>query len=146
MTIWGNHSSTQYPDFTHAKINGKPVTEVITDTEWLKGEFIKTVQQRGGAIIKARGASSAASAANAALMSVRNLTTPTKEGDWYSVCSYTDGTKYGLPQGLICSQPTRTNADGSISIVEGLELDAFSREKIDASVKELQEEIGSVMG
>ncbi len=146
MTIWGNHSSTQYPDFTHAKINGKPVTEVITDTEWLKGEFIKTVQQRGGAIIKARGASSAASAANAALMSVRNLTTPTAEGDWYSVCSYTDGTKYGLPQGLICSQPTRTNADGSISIVEGLELDAFSREKIDASVKELQEEIGSVMG
>lgn len=144
MTIWGNHSSTQYPDFTNAKINGKPVTEVISDTEWLKGEFIKTVQQRGAAIIKARGASSAASAANAALMSVRNLTTPTKEGDWYSVCSYTDGTKYGLPAGLICSQPTRTNADGTVSIVEGLELDEFSREKIAASCKELQEEKDAV--
>ncbi|MDO5451018.1 MAG: malate dehydrogenase [Akkermansia sp.] len=144
MTIWGNHSSTQYPDFIHAKINGKPVTEVITDTEWLQGEFIKTVQQRGAAIIAARGASSAASAANAALMTVKNLVTPTAEGDWYSVCSYTDGTKYGLPEGIICSQPTRTNADGTYSIVEGLEIDAFSREKIDASCAELLAEKADV--
>ena len=144
MTIWGNHSSTQYPDFIHAKINGKPVTDVITDTEWLQGEFIKTVQQRGAAIIAARGASSAASAANAALMTVKNLVTPTAEGDWYSVCSYTDGTKYGLPEGIICSQPTRTNADGTYSIVEGLEIDAFSREKIDASCAELLAEKADV--
>ena len=144
MIIWGNHSSTQYPDFIHAKINGKPVTEVITDTEWLQGEFIKTVQQRGAAIIAARGASSAASAANAALMTVKNLVTPTAEGDWYSVCSYTDGTKYGLPEGIICSQPTRTNADGTYSIVEGLEIDAFSREKIDASCAELLAEKADV--
>ena len=146
MTIWGNHSSTQYPDFTHAKIAGKPASEVITDAEWLKTDFIKTVQQRGAAIIAARGASSAASAANAALMTVHNLVTPTPEGDWFSVSSYSDGTKYGLPEGIICSMPTRTNADGSHSIVEGLDLDAFSREKIDASCKELLEERSEVLG
>ena len=146
MTIWGNHSSTQYPDFTHARIGGKPATEVITDSEWLKGEFIKTVQQRGAAIIAARGASSAASAANAALMTVKNLVTPTPEGDWFSVSSYSDGSKYGLPEGIICSMPTRTNADGSHSIVEGLELDAFSQEKIAASCKELLEERADVLG
>ena len=146
MTIWGNHSSTQYPDFTNAKINGKPVTEVISDTEWLKGEFIKTVQQRGAAIIQARGASSAASAANAALMTVKNLVTPTPEGDWFSVASYSDGSKYGLPADIICSQPTRTNKDGSHTIVEGLPVDAFSREKIDATCKELLEERAEVLG
>lgn len=144
MTIWGNHSSTQYPDFTNAKIDGKPVTEVITDTEWLKTDFIKTVQQRGAAIIAARGASSAASAANAALMTVKNLCTPTPEGDWFSVSTITDGSKYGLPEGIICSQPTRTNADGSHSIVEGLPIDAFSREKIDATCQELLEERADV--
>ena len=144
MTIWGNHSSTQYPDFTNAKIGGKPVTDVISDTEWLKTTFISTVQKRGAAIIAARGASSAASAANAALMTVKNLVTPTAEGDWFSVCSFTDGTKYGLPAGIICSMPTRTNADGSHTIVEGLPIDAFSREKIDASCKELLEERADV--
>lgn len=91
MTIWGNHSSTQYPDFTNAKIGGKPVTEVIKDTEWLKGDFITTVQQRGAAIIKARGASSAASAASAAVDTVRSLATQTPEGDWYSVAVCSDG-------------------------------------------------------
>ena len=141
MTIWGNHSATQYPDFTNAKIGGKPVTEVISDIEWLKTDFIKTVQQRGAAIIQARGLSSAASAANAALMTVKNLTTPTAEGDWFSVASFTDGTKYGLPAGIICSQPTRTNADGTYSIVEGLPIDEFSRAKIDASCKELLEDL-----
>ena len=144
MVIWGNHSSTQYPDFTNAKINGKPVTEVISDHEWLKTDFIKTVQQRGAAIIQARGASSAASAANAALMTVKNLVTPTPEGDWYSVSSYSDGTKYGLPEGIICSMPTRTNADGSISIVEGLPIDEFSRAKIDATCQELLAERADV--
>ena len=137
MVIWGNHSSTQYPDFTNAKINGKPVTDVISDIEWLKGDFIKTVQQRGAAIIQARGASSAASAANAALMTIKNLVTPTPEGDWFSVSSITDGTKYGLPAGIICSQPTRTNADGTHTIVEGLPIDEFSRAKIDATCQEL---------
>ena len=146
MTIWGNHSATQYPDFTNAKIGGKPVTEVISDIEWLKTDFIKTVQQRGAAIIQARGLSSAASAANAALMTVKNLTTPTAEGDWFSVASYTDGTKYGLPAGIICSQPTRTNADGTYSIVEGLPIDEFSRAKIDASCAELLEERAEVLG
>jgi len=144
MCIWGNHSATQYPDFTNAKIAGKPVTDVITDIAWLKGEFIATVQQRGAAIIKARGLSSAASAANAALMTVKQLSTPTPEGDWFSVCTITDGTKYDLPAGIICSQPTRTNADGTYSIVEGLTIDAFSREKITATCNELVAERADV--
>ena len=146
MCIWGNHSATQYPDFTNAKICGKPVTDVITDTEWLKGEFIKTVQQRGAAIIAARGLSSAASAANAALMTVKNLVTPTPEGDWFSVSTISDGNSYGLPEGIICSMPTRTNADGTHSIVEGLPLDDFSKEKIAASCQELLEERACVLG
>lgn len=146
MTIWGNHSATQYPDYTNAKICGKPVTEVISDTEWLQTDFIKTVQQRGAAIIQARGLSSAASAANAALMTVKNLTTPTAEGDWYSVARYSDGTKYGLPEGIICSMPSRTEADGTLSVVEGLTIDEFSRGKIDASCKELLEERAEVLG
>ncbi len=138
MCIWGNHSATQYPDFTNAKIAGKPATQVITDEEWLKGEFIATVQQRGAAIIKARGLSSAASAANAALMTVKQLVNPTPEGDWFSVCTITvEGNAYGLPVGIICSQPTRSNADGSYSIVEGLVIDAFSKEKIAATCDEL---------
>ena len=146
MTIWGNHSATQYPDFTNAKIGGKPVTEVISDIEWLKTDFIKTVQQRGAAIIQARGLSSAASAANAALMTVKNLTTPTAEGDWFSVASYTDGTKYGLPAGIICSQPTRTNADGTYSIVKCLPIDEFPLAKIDASCAEQLKERAEVPG
>jgi malate dehydrogenase len=146
MTIWGNHSATQYPDYTNAKICGKPVTEVISDTEWLQTDFIKTVQQRGAAIIQARGLSSAASAANAALMTVKNLTTPTAEGDWYSVARYSDGTKYGLPEGIICSMPSRTEADGTLTVVEGLTIDEFSRGKIDASCNELLEERAEVLG
>ena len=146
MCIWGNHSATQYPDFTNAKIGGKPVTDVISDIEWLKGDFIKTVQQRGAAIIAARGLSSAASAANAALMTVKNLVTPTPEGDWFSVSTISDGNSYGLPEGIICSMPTRTNADGTHSIVEGLPLDDFSKEKIAASCQELLEERSCVLG
>ena len=139
LCIWGNHSSTQYPDFVHARIAGKPVPEVITDREWLEGGFIKTVQQRGSAIIKARGASSAASAANAAIDTVRSLITPTPDGDWHSVAVCSAG-QYGIDAGLMASMPISTAADGSWSVVEGVEMDAFSRARIDASVAELREE------
>jgi len=139
LCIWGNHSATQYPDFTNAKIHGRPVTEVISHVEWLKGEFISTVQQRGAAIIKARGASSAASAANAAIDTVKSLITPTPAGDWHSVAVCSDGS-YGIAKGLIASMPIRTLDNGAWEVVQGLPIDAFSREKIDASVAELLEE------
>jgi malate dehydrogenase len=139
LCIWGNHSSTQYPDFTNAKIGGKPATEVIADDAWLKGEFLTIVQQRGAAIIKARGASSAASAANAAIETVKSLISPTPEGDWYSVAVCSDGS-YGIEKGLIASFPIRTKANGEWEIVQGVPVDDYSRAKIDASVKELQEE------
>lgn len=139
MCIWGNHSATQYPDYTNAKINGKPATDTISDTEWLQGEFISTVQQRGAAIIAARGASSAASAANGVVDTVRSLTTPTPEGDWTSVAVCSDGS-YGIDAGLIASMPIRVDADGSWSVVAGVELDAFSREKVDTTVQELRDE------
>lgn len=145
VAIWGNHSATQYPDFTNAKIKGQPVTEVISDMEWLKGEFIKTVQQRGAAIIAARGASSAASAASAAVDTVRSLVTTTPEGDWHSVAVCSDGS-YGIEEGIITSFPIRTKADGTWEIVQGLPIDAFSQEKIDATVSELKEERDAVAG
>ncbi|MDB6068569.1 MAG: malate dehydrogenase [Pedosphaera sp.] len=138
MAIWGNHSSTQYPDFTHAKINGKAVAESIKDEAWLKGEFIASVQQRGAAIIKARGASSAASAANAVVDSVASIANPTAAGDWHSVCLHSDGS-YDIEKGLICSFPVRSNGT-KLEIVQGLSVDAFSRSKIDATVAELKEE------
>lgn len=139
MCIWGNHSATQYPDYTNAKINGKPVTETITDTEWLQGEFISTVQQRGAAIIKARGASSAASAANGVVDTVRSLTTPTPAGDWTSVAVCSDGS-YGVDTGLIASMPIKVDAEGNWDVVPGVELDAFSKEKLEATVQELRDE------
>jgi malate dehydrogenase len=139
LCIWGNHSSTQYPDFTNAKIAGRSAPEVIGDDDWLKGEFLTTVQQRGAAIIKARGASSAASAANAAIETVKSLITPTPAGDWYSVAVCSDGS-YGIEEGLIASFPIRTGEDGQWEIVQGVPVDDYSRGKIDASVKELQEE------
>jgi malate dehydrogenase len=138
LGVWGNHSATQYPDFTHAKINGKPAAEVIKDDAWLKGEFISSVQQRGAAIIKARGLSSAASAANAVVDSVASIAAPTAAGDWHSVCLHSDGS-YGIENGLICSFPVR-NSGGKLEIVQGLNVDAFSRGKIDATVAELKEE------
>ena len=138
VAIWGNHSSTQYPDFYNAKIEGKPATELIKDEAWFKETFIPTVQQRGAAIIKARGASSAASAANAAAETVRTLVTPTAPGDWYSVAVRTDGS-YGVEKGLISSFPIRTSGSGW-EIVPGVPINDFSREKIDLSVKELAEE------
>jgi malate dehydrogenase len=143
LCIWGNHSATQYPDFTNAKIDGKPATEVINDHEWLKGEFIATVQQRGAAIIKARGLSSAASAANAALDTVRSLITPTPAGDWHSVAICSDGS-YGIEKGIMASMPIRTLEGGRWEVVQGVPVDAFSQEKIDLTIGELKEERDAV--
>jgi len=138
MTIWGNHSATQYPDFHNARIDGRPVTDIILDGDWLEGDFISRVQQRGAAIIKARGASSAASAANAIVDTVRHLTTPTAKGDWHSVCVCSDGS-YGVEKGLISSFPVRSDGS-SWEIVPDVPVNDFSRGKIDASVAELLEE------
>jgi len=138
LCIWGNHSATQYPDFTNAKINDAPATEAISDREWLEGKFISTVQKRGAAIIKARGLSSAASAANAIVDSVRSVTKPTAEGDWHSLCICSDGS-YGVEEGLISSFPMR-NTGGELTIVQDVPIDDFSRAKIDATVNELKEE------
>jgi malate dehydrogenase len=137
--IWGNHSATQVPDFYHATIKGKPVTEVIADHDWLKTTFISTVQKRGAAIIEARGVSSAASAANALIDHVRDLYFPTPAGEWRSICVTSDGS-YGVPAGLISSFPIRADGKGGWSIVQGLELNDFLKEKIAATVKELEGE------
>ena len=139
LTIWGNHSATQYPDFTNTKILGKPAQAVIDDDEWLQGDFMKTVQQRGSAIIKARGASSAASAANAALDTIMRITTPTAEGDWFSAAIPSDGS-YGIPEGLIFSYPLRSSGNGVPEVVQDIELDEFSLEKIQATRSELEME------
>ena len=138
VTIWGNHSATQYPDYYNSKIGGQPAPEVISDDTWAHVDFIPTVQQRGAAIIQARGASSAASAANAAIDTVKSLTTPTTEGDWNSVCVASDGS-YGTKEGLITSFPIRSDGQ-SWEIVQDLPINEFAREKIDASVNELAEE------
>jgi malate dehydrogenase len=147
LAIWGNHSATQYPDFYNAKIDGKPVTDVIADKAWLESEFISTVQQRGAAIIKARGQSSAASAANAVVDTVRSLVTPTPAGDWNSVavCSPADN-PYGIEAGLITSFPIRTKDGRSWEIVPGLDINDFSRARIDKTIAELKEEKGLVAG
>jgi malate dehydrogenase len=138
VAIWGNHSPTMFPDFFNAKINGQPATQVIRDENWLKTEFVSTVAQRGTAVLKARGAGSAASAANAVIDSVRSITTVTPTGDWHSLCVCSDGS-YGIEKDLICSFPTR-NSGSRIDIVHGLTIDDFSREKIQVSVTELKEE------
>lgn len=143
LAIWGNHSSTQYPDFYNTKIDGTPVTDVIVDHDWLQGEFIATVQKRGAAIIDARGASSAASAANAALDTVVSLCNPTPEGDWHSVAVASRG-EYDTPEGLIIGFPIRTKEDGSWEIVEGVQHNEWGREKFRASVDELQYEMDAV--
>ncbi len=139
LAIWGNHSSTMYPDFANAKIGGKAVPEVITDGAWLEGEFLATVQQRGAAIIKARGLSSAASAANAVVDTVRSLVTPTAAGDWHSVAVCSPG-DYGCDAGLMTSFPIRTVSDGKWEIVQGVPISGFSRTRINATLNELQEE------
>jgi malate dehydrogenase len=138
LAIWGNHSSTMYPDFYNAKIGGKPALEVIKDESWFKDTFIPTIQQRGAAIIKARGLSSAASAANAVVETVRNLTTHTKTGNWFSVAVCSDGS-YGIEKGLIYSFPIRSTGS-KYEIVQGLSLNEFSRSKVVATENELKEE------
>ena len=140
LAIWGNHSATQYPDFFNAKINGKPATEVITDQAWLEGPFISTVQQRGAAIIKARGLSSAASAANAVVDTVHSLVFPTPAGDWNSVAVCSRGDAYDVEAGLITSFPIRIDDSKSWQIVPGLPVNNFSRSRIDATLAELKEE------
>jgi malate dehydrogenase len=142
LTIWGNHSATQYPDITQATIGGKPAAEVVGDEAWLKDTFISTVAKRGAAIIEARGASSAASAANAALDHVYDWVNGTPGDDWTSAAIMSDGS-YGVPEGLISSFPVTSNG-GSWEIVQGLPVDEFSRSKIDASVAELVEERDAV--
>lgn len=138
MAIWGNHSATQYPDFYNAEIGGKPAAEVIGDEEYLKGEFISTVQKRGAAVIKARGASSAASAANAIIDTVKNVVTPTPAGESFSAAVCSDGS-YGVDEGLISSFPL--TSDGKTwSIVQGIEHNEFGQEKLQATVDELKSE------
>jgi malate dehydrogenase len=138
LAIWGNHSSTMYPDFFNAKINGRPVPEVITDRAWLEGDFITTVQKRGAAIIEARGLSSAASAANAIVDTVRRISTPTPAGDWFSVAIESDGS-YGVEKGIITSFPMRSDGQ-KVEIVQGVPLNDFSRARINTTVNELKEE------
>lgn len=138
VTIWGNHSATQYPDSYNAKVQGRSAAEVIGDESWVKETFIPAVQQRGAAIIKARGSSSAGSAANAIVDTVRSLTTDTADGDWHSVAVCSDGS-YGVEEGLICSFPIRTRG-GKWEIVQDVPLNEFGWAKTDASVAELKEE------
>jgi malate dehydrogenase len=144
LTIWGNHSATQYPDIFHATVAGKNAAEVVSDEKWLAEDFIPTVAKRGAAIIEARGASSAASAANAAIDHVYTWVNGTAEGDWASMGIPSDGS-YGVPEGLISSFPVTTK-DGRYEIVQGLDINEFSRARIDASVKELEEEREAVRG
>jgi malate dehydrogenase len=142
MTIWGNHSATQYPDVFHAKVKGQGAAETVNDQQWIESDFLPTVQKRGAAIIEARGASSAASAANAAVDHVHDWVLGTPDGDWVSMAIPADGS-YGIAEGVITGYPV-TCSGGEYTIVEGLEIDDFSRGKIDASVKELTEERDAV--
>jgi len=143
MTIWGNHSSTQYPDFYHAKINGKPATEVITDLKWLQNDFISIVQKRGAEVIKVRGASSAASAANAAITGVHNLSHDTVNGETFSVARCSQG-EYDIDKGLIFSFPCRTEK-GQLKVVTSLTQNEFGKEKIQLTLNELRAERDAVM-
>jgi malate dehydrogenase len=142
MTIWGNHSTTQYPDLFHCEVGGQNAAELVNDQAWLENQFIPTVAKRGAAIIEARGASSAASAANAAIDHMRDWALGTPDGDWVSMSVPSDGS-YGVPEGLVSSFPC-TCSGGSYSIVQGLDIDDFSRSKIDASTQELADERNAV--
>jgi malate dehydrogenase len=138
MTIWGNHSSTQFPDFYNAKINGFSAAQVIGDETWLKDTFLPMIQQRGAAVIKARGASSAASAANAILQSVLHLENPTQQGESFSMCRSSQG-EYGVDDGLIFSFPCRFE-HGEVRVVEGLPFNSYAQEKFDLTLDELRSE------
>ena len=142
MTIWGNHSATQYPDLFHAEIAGRNAAEVVNDQEWVESTFIPTVAKRGAAIIEARGSSSAASAASATIDAARDWLTGSPEGDWVSMAVVSDGS-YAVPEGLVSSFPVTTR-DGSWEIVAGLDIDDFSRSRIDASTAELADERAAV--
>jgi malate dehydrogenase len=144
VTVWGNHSATQYPDLTNAKVGGASVLDAVDDQAWIEDQFIPTVAKRGAAIIEARGSSSAASAANAAVDHVYDWVNGTPDGDWVSMGVPSDGS-YGVPEGIIAGLPC-TCSGGEWSIVQGLEIDDFSRQRIDASVNELQEERDAVQG
>jgi malate dehydrogenase len=139
LGIWGNHSPTQFPDFEHALIDGRPALDVIPDRGWFEGEFLKKCQQRGKEIIDARGKSSAASAANAVVNHLRSLSNPQPDR-WISAAVLSDGNPYGVPDGLVFSFPVRVQADGSVKIVEGLDLSAYAKGRLDITIKELQEE------
>jgi malate dehydrogenase len=139
LGIWGNHSVTQFPNFEHTLIDGKPLLDVIGDREWLENEFLVTNQQRGKAIIEARGKSSAASAANAAVDTLKSLSTPTPDGDWFSAAVISDGS-YGVPAGLVYSFPLRSPGDGTYEIVQGLDLSDYAKSKLQDSWEELQGE------
>lgn len=139
MAIWGNHSATQYPDVENARVNCRPAVEVIGDAEWLRGVFVQTVQQRGAAVIAARGLSSAASAANAALDHVRSVVSPTPEGDWFSAGVVSDG-RYGVDPGLVFSYPLRTDGRQAPAVVPDLPLSPWARERLAVTLAELKEE------
>jgi malate dehydrogenase len=143
MTIWGNHSNTQFPDFTNATIKDRPAPEVITDRAWLESTFVPLIQNRGAAVIKARGQSSAMSAANGALDHVKSLLTPTPSEDWFSAAVVSKG-EYGVPAGLVFGYPCRSDGKGSLTVVEGLTLDGFGQEKLQLTLKELLEEKAAV--
>ncbi len=144
MTVWGNHSASQYPDLVHAEVNGTSAASEVGDQAWIEDEFIPTVAKRGAAIIDARGASSAASAANAAIDHVHDWVLGTPDGDWVSMGVPSDGS-YGVSEGVVSGFPC-TCSDGEYEIVTGLEIDDFSRERIDASVAELEGERETVSG
>ena len=139
VTIWGNHSKTQYPDFSNAKIQGKPATEVITDRNWLENTFVPQCQNRGVTVIKARGSSSALSAANGALDHVKSLLQRTPANDWVSAAVISKG-EYGVPAGLVFGYPCRSDGKGNLTVVDGVKLDAFGQQKFQATLKELQDE------
>lgn len=143
MTIWGNHSNTQYPDFNNAYINGKPVAESIEDRAWLEGTFVPEVQQRGAAVIKARGLSSALSAANGALDHVKSLLKATPANDWVSMAVLSKG-QYGIPKGLVFGFPCKTLGNGKFEVVEGLQHDTFGKAKMAATLQELENEKNAV--
>lgn len=143
VTIWGNHSNTQYPDFTNAKINGKPATEVISDRNWLENTFVPQCQNRGAAVIKARGLSSAFSAANGALDHVKTWLKPTAANDWTSAAIVSSG-EYGVPAGLVFGYPCRSDGKGNFKVVDGVKLDSFGKARFDATLKELLEERDAV--
>jgi malate dehydrogenase len=145
VTIWGNHSNTQYPDFTNARIKGRPATEVITDRNWLENVFVPQCQNRGAAVIKARGSSSALSAANGAIDHVKSLLSSTPTNDWVSAAVISKG-EYGVPAGLVFSYPCRSDGKGNLSVVEGVQLDAYGKQKFQTTLQELVEERDAVKG